>query len=74
MKADYYPKHQRYGCSVTDRQHILWSILRRFVHAFSFAFFYFFLHTTFRFILLLHVLQGFVPFYSFDFDSESKRY
>lgn len=73
MTADYHPKHQRYGCSVTDRQHILWSILRRFVHAFSFAFFLV-LHTTFRFILLLHMLQRFVPFYSFDFDSVSKRY
>ena len=43
MTADYHPKHQRYGCSVTDRQHILWSILRRFVHAFSFAFFWFYI-------------------------------
>jgi len=69
MKADYHPEHQWYGCSVTDRQHILWPILRRFGYAFSFAFSLLYIRHI-RFILLLHVLQGCVPFHSFDSDSK----
>jgi hypothetical protein len=38
MTAGHHPEHRWYGCRVTDREHILWPILCRFVRAFGLTF------------------------------------